>query len=249
MAASLSYQHARTDHLFRFVNRNDAAFGSPFGIGTHPEGGGIGTLTVAESTARSRYHAVTAGLHGRGAFDGLLTFDLSYTLSLDRSDDDNERDPFTFRYADASNLSPEYGWSDRDRRHKATGYLAFSLPGRVAFSNIVRYLSASPVSESCVRRGERAGQPADRICADGSILERNTLRRANEFFTWNVKVSRSFTLGGGRTVEPVFEVFNLINADNALDTAQGSLLFNFDGTIRSGLGDTRRAQLGARIRF
>ena len=249
VAASLSYQHARTDHLFRFVNRNDAAFGSPYGLGTHPGGGGIGTLTVAESTARSRYHAVTAGLRGQGAFDGRLTFDLSYTLSLDRSDDDNERDPFTFRYADASDLAPDYGWSDRDRRHKVTGYMAFSLPGDVRFSNIVRYLSASPVSESCERRGERAGQPSDRICADGSILERNTLRRDNAFFTWDLKLSRPFTVGGGRTVEPVFEVFNLTNAHNSLDTAQGSLLFNFDGTIRSGLGDTRRAQLGGRVRF
>ena len=249
VVGSVSYQHARTDNLFRFVNRNDAVFGSPFGIGTHPEGGGIGTLTVAESTARSRYHAVTAGLRGRGAFDGLLTFDLSYTLSFDRSDDDNERDPFTFRYADASNLAPEFGWSDRDRRHKATGYFALSLPGRIAFSNIVRYLSASPVSESCSQRGERASQPSDRICVDGTILERNTLRRDNQFFTWDVKLSRPFTVAGGRMVEPVLEVFNLTNTDNSLDAAHGSLLFNFDGTIRSGLGDTRRAQLGARIRF
>ena len=188
-------------------------------------------------------------MRGHDAFGGLLTFDLSYTLSLDRSDDDNERDPFTFRYADASRPAPEYGWSDRDRRHKATGYLAFSLPGDVAFSNIVRYLSASPVSESCLERGTRASLATDRICADGTILQRNTLRRHNEFFTWDLKLSRPFTLGGGRTVEPVLEVFNLINADNSLDTAHGSLLFNFDGTIRSGLGDTRRAQLGARLRF
>ncbi len=249
VAASVSYQHARSDNLFRFVNRNDAAFGSPFGLGTHPGGGGIGTLTVAESTASSRYHAVTAGLRGQDAFGELLTFDLSYTISFDRSDDDNERDPFTFRYADAARLATEYGWSDRDRRHKATGYLAFDLPGDLAFSNIVRYLSASPVSESCASRGRRASQPADRICADGTILERNTLRRDNEFFTWDIKLSRPVDIGGGRTVEPVFEVFNLTNADNSLDTAHGSLLFNFDGTIRSGLGDTRRAQLGARLRF
>ena len=64
-----------------------------------------------------------------------------------------------------------------------------------------------------------------------------------------MKLSRPFALGGGRTVEPVLEFFNLTNADNSLDAAHGSLLFNFDGTIRSGLGDTRRAQLGARIRF
>ncbi len=249
VAASVSFQHARADNLFRFVNRNDPVFGSPFGLGTHPGGGGIGTLTVAESTARSWYHAVTTGLRGQDAFGGLLTFDLSYTLSYDKSDDDNERDPFTFRYADASNLAPDYGWSDRDRRHKATGYLAFDLPAGLAFSNIVRYLSASPVSESCANRGERASQPSDRICPDGTILERNTLRRHNEFFTWDVKFSRPVAIGGGRTLEPVFEVFNLTNANNSLDTAHGSLLFNFDGSIRSGLGDTRRAQLGVRVRF
>ena len=251
VAGSLSYQHARTDHLFRFVNRNDASFGSPFGPGTHPSGGGIGMLTVAESTARSRYHAFTAGLRGRDAWGGRVVFDATYTLSFDRSDDDNERDPFTFRYADASNLAPEYGWSDRDRRHKATGYLALSLPGGIGVGNVARYLSPSPVSESCAdaERGSRAAQPSDRICDDGSILVRNTLRRDNAFFTWDVKVSRPFAVGGGRTVEPVLEVFNLTNADNPLDAAQGSLLFNFDGTIRSGLGDTRRAQLGAKVRY
>ena len=44
-------------------------------------------------------------------------------------------------------------------------------------------------------------------------------------------------------------MFNVLNADNILDTAQGSLLFNFDGTIRSGLGDTRRAQSGDQCPF
>ena len=249
VAVSLSYQHARSGRLFRFVDRNDAVFGSPFGPGTHPDGGGIGTLNVTESTARSRYDAVTAGLHGHDAFGGRLAFDFGYTLSFDRSDDDNERDPFTFRYADASDLAAEYGWSDRDRRHKATGHVVSSLPGGIALGNVVRYLSASPVSESCSRRGKRADRPSDRICADGSILERNTLRRDNDFFTWDVKLSRPFALGADRTLEPVLEVFNLTNADNSLDTSHVSLLFNFDGTIRSGLGDTRRAQLGVRIRF
>src|ERR1051325_5255866 len=31
LAASISYTHARGDHLTRFINRNDAAFGNPFG--------------------------------------------------------------------------------------------------------------------------------------------------------------------------------------------------------------------------
>ena len=67
VAASATFVHARTDHLFRFVNRNDPVFGSPFGIGTHVSGGGINALTVTESSARSRYQGLTLGLRGRGA--------------------------------------------------------------------------------------------------------------------------------------------------------------------------------------
>ena len=122
VAASIGYIQARTDNLFRFVNRNDAVLGAPFGIGTHPGGGGINALTVTESSARSRYHALTAGLRGRSGLAGWpITFETHYTLAFDRSDDDNERDPFVLRYAHAGDLTPEYGWSDRDRRHQVSG--------------------------------------------------------------------------------------------------------------------------------
>ena len=249
VAASIGYIHARTDNLFRFVNRNDAVLGAPFGIGTHPGGGGINTLTVTESSARSRYHALTAGLRGRSGLGGWpITFETHYTLAFDRSDDDNERDPFVLRYAYAADLAPEYGWSDRDRRHQVSGYVLATLPGEVQLSQVVRVLSASPVSEQCGNRGARATQPADRICADGSILTRNTLRRQNGFFSWDLRVSRRFALGDA-ALEPIFEIFNLTNTDNYLDPAVGSLLFNFDGTLRSGLGNTRRAQVGLSLRF
>ncbi len=249
VAASMGYIHASTDHLFRFVDRNHAVLGAPFGVGTHPGGGGINTLTVTESSARSRYHALTAGLRGRSGVGGRpVTFETHYTLAFDRSDDDNERDPFTLRYAQAANLAPEYGWSDRDRRHQVSGYVLFSLPAEVQLSQVVRVLSPSPVSEQCANRGERAAQPSDRICADGSILTRNTLRRRNGFFSWDLRVSRRFALGAA-AIEPIFEIFNLTNADNFVDRAVGSLLFNFDGTLRSGLGDTRRAQVGLSVRF
>ena len=253
VAASLSAQHARTDNLFRFVNRNDPSLGSPFSTGPSP----VGTLTVTESGARSRYTAITAGLRGRGVLRDVLTFEANYTLAFDRSDDDNERDPFSTFHASAANLAPEYGWSVRDRRHQFNGYFLFEFGPGIRAGNVVRYLTPTPMSASCgpsdgnpfaPPAGTRAAAPADRICADGSILQRNTLRRDNAFFTWDIRISKEFAIGG-RTLEPVFEVFNLTGADNYLDAAQTSLLFNFDGTIREGLGDTRRAQLGVRFRF
>ena len=110
---------------------------------------------------------------------------------------------------------------------------------------MVRFLSAAPGLRALRPTGaERAAQPSDRVCADGTILTRNTLRRDNAFFTWDLRLSRRFALGNGVVIEPIVEVFNLTNADNYLDTAHGSLLFNFDGTLRSGLGDTRRGQVG-----
>jgi hypothetical protein len=252
LAISFTGQHARTDNLFRFTNANAPELGSPFGLGTLPGGNGINALTVTESSARSRYTAGTIGIKGQRAFEGLLTFEANYTLASDKSDDDNERDPFTIRIADHTDLDAEYNWSDRDRRHSVNAYALFHLPEQIQFNNIVRYASASPVSESCNAgpTGERAVAPADRICNDGSVLERNTLRRENEIFTWDVRISKQFPIGDtGNAIEPIFEVFNLTNADNFLDASQGGLLFNFDGTIRDGRGDTRRAQVGVRYTF
>ena len=92
-----------------------------------------------------------------------MTFEAHYTLAFDRSDDDNERDPFVLRYAHAGDLAPEYGWSDRDRRHQVSGYVLTALPAGLQLSNVIRFLSPSPVSEQCANRGVRATQPADRI--------------------------------------------------------------------------------------
>jgi hypothetical protein len=43
------------------------------------------------------------------------------------------------------------------------------------------------------------------------------------------------------------EVFNLFNSDNFLSPEITNLVFNFDGTIRSGDGDPRQVQLGLRV--
>jgi hypothetical protein len=50
-------------------------------------------------------------------------------------------------------------------------------------------------------------------------------------------------------VEAIVEIFNVTNRDNFRDPSASSLLFNFDGTIRSGLGDPRQIQVGARYGF
>lgn len=250
VALSLAYTHASTENLTRFINRNDAVFGSPWATGL-PNGNGIGALTVVEASAKSRYNGLTLGMSRMTNPD--LQFQFNYTLSFDKSDDDNERDPFTFRYAKADRLDAEYHWSDRDQRHRFNGWVLAKGPGNLYLNNRVSLFSAQPVSEKCgpgsVGTGERATGPGDRICPDGSILSRNTLRKDNASFTWDVRISRPFTLGNGRLLEAVLEVFNLTNADNFQDPSFSGLFLNFDGTIRSGLSEPRQMQLGMRYVF
>jgi hypothetical protein len=257
LAGSISYTHARTDHLTRFINANDTVFGSPWLTGLAPGGAnGIGTLTAIQSTAKSRYNGVTAEL--RRTLDPHLQFQINYTLSFDKSDDDNERDPFTFRYARADSLQAEYNWSDRDQRHRFNAWLLAILPGDIYLNNRVSAYSAQPVSETCGANNQGTGVAvtglsqtgqAGRICPDGHILKRNTIRKDNAFFSWDIRASKPINLGPRGTFEVIFEVFNVTNSDNFLAPTGTSVYLNFDGTLHSGLGTPRQFQVGGRWLF
>ncbi len=249
LAASISYTHARGDHLTRFINRNDAGFGNPFGSLATGGPFDIGTLWTVESSAKSRYNGVTVGL--RRVLDPNLQFDVNYTLSFDKSDDDNERDPFTLRYAQVDSLNKEYNWSDRDQRHRLNGWFLAKVAGFFV-NNRVSYYSAQPASEQCgagnVGNGLRASSPQQRICGDSSILLRNTIRKDNAYFSWDIRISRPFPAGPRGQLEALIEIFNVTNADNFRDPG-AAIYKNFDGTLRSGLGDPRQLQAGVRWLF
>ncbi|MEP6549563.1 MAG: TonB-dependent receptor [Gemmatimonadales bacterium] len=251
LAASIAYTYAATDNLTRFVNRNDAVFGQPWSSGL-PAGNGVSTLTVVESSAKSRYQGVTFSL-GRLA-DPDFQYQANYTLSVDKSDDDNERDPFSFRYARPNRLDREYNYSDRDQRHRLNLWALYHFPFEVYANTRFSFYSAQPTSEKCINNqpsGVRATAPGDRVCDPNGtkILLRNTIRRDNTFASWDIRVSRPFRLRGRGQFEVLAEVFNVLNRDNFRDPSSASLLFNFDGTIRNGLGDPRQIQVGVRSGF
>ena len=193
---------------------------------------------MVESSAKSRYDGVTFGLNKKYAQN--YQFQVNYTLSRDLSDDDNERDPFTFRYARADTLEPEYNYSDRDQRHRFNALVP---------DDLARASSSPPASRARSAQPKSIGNtPQDRIQPDGSIVKRNTLRKDNEFFTWDMRLSKDFTFGR-TSIQPIFEVFNLTNSKNIKRPEVTNLVFNFDGTVQSGLGDPRQLQVGVRVRF
>jgi hypothetical protein len=251
-AVLAKYNYAKGDHITRFINRNDPLLGSPWATGLGSDGSnGIGTLTTIESSAKSLYHGVTLGITKRPSHN--LQFQVNYTYSKDKSDDDNERDPFTFRYAKVTDLNAEYGYSDRDQRHRVNSWLLWNAP--VGFDVNLRYSYRSAQPKPITATGADANTPQDRCSkrnADGSctadavVTQRNLGRKNNQFSSLDIRVARPFTYSG-ITLEPALDIFNLFNSKNLRRPEVTNLIFNFDGTVQSGTGDPRQMQLGLRV--
>jgi hypothetical protein len=266
----VKYNYAKGEHITRFINRNDPLLNPNFdpsctfacgvwssGLGAGG-GNGIGALTTVESSARSLYHGVTLGITRRPT--NHVGFQVNYTYSKDKSDDDNERDPFTFRYAKITDLGPEYSYSDRDQRHRLNAWLLWNAPAGVDVNFRYSYRSAQPKSLSCVvsaafcgvdafgnpRFMADAATPQDRINPDGSVTQRNLGRKDNQYSSFDVRLTKPIQLAGV-TVEPAIDVFNLFNSKNLRRPEVTNLIFNFDGTVQSGTGDPRQVQLGLRV--
>jgi len=229
----VAYNYAHSTRLTRFVNRGDSRLYNGVAIFERANGSGVGEIRSTESSARSLFQGMTFTLNKR--FADRYQFQINYLLSWDKSDDDNERDPFTFRYADPRNLTPEYGYSDRDQRHRFNAFATFILPYDINLSPILQYRSAQPISVT-----NRGTFP--------NIVKRNTLRLDNEFVTFDIRVSKVFKFTDTVSLEPIFEAFNLTNSRNQRSLPR-PLTFNFDGTVSAGYGEPRQAQLGLRFRF
>ena len=241
----VKYNYAKGDHITRFVNRNDALLGSPWSSGLGADGkNGVGVLTVVESTAKSKYDGVTLGITKRPTHN--VQFQVYYTYSKDKSDDDNERDPFTFRYAKVTDLAAEYGYSDRDQRHRLNGWLLWNAPMGLDLNARYSYRSAQPLSLTAT--GAVANTPQDRINPDGSVTQRNLGHKDNQYSSLDFRLSKDFKLSS-YTVQPALDVFNVFNSKNLHRPEVTSLIFNFDGTVQSGVGEPRQMQLGVRIIF
>ena len=248
VAVLVQYNYSRGDRITRFLNQNDPLLGSAWSSGLAPGGiNGIATLTTVTSTAKSRYDGLTVGVTKRLSHN--VQFQGNYTMSWDKSDDDNERDPFSFRYVKITDLEAEYGYSDRDQRHRFNSFLLWEAPGRVNVNLRYSYRSAQPLSLNAAGRVSQSpfASTSDRIRADGSIVQRNTGRKDNTYSALDLRLSREFGLRDRFSIEPIVEVFNLLNSTNLLVPQTTNLIFNFDGTVRAGLGDPRQMQVGARL--
>jgi len=246
LAFVLKYNYADTDRLTRYLNTNDPLLGANWSTGLGEDGSnGIGTLWTAESGGKSEYWGITGGI--KGSIGSRINLQAYYTYGQDESNDDNERDPFTLRYAKITDLDAEWGYSDRDQRHRVNLWFLWTAPKGWNLNFSYAYRSAQPLS--LTEDGEPAASPQDRINDDGTVTQRNLGRKDNEFSSLDFRVSKLFNLGKNFQLEAIVDVFNVFNSTNIRKPQTTNLIFNFDGTITTGLGDPRQLQLGARFIF
>ncbi|MCA1560840.1 MAG: TonB-dependent receptor [Acidobacteria bacterium] len=259
LAVGAAFNYAKTKYLSRFTDPN-----VDFSFTTNAEGRRIyagtgspnrpfptlGQVLTTESTGKSDYKALVLTVNKR--YSDRWQLQGNWVISEDKSDDDNERDPFTVRYADLLDLESEYSLSDRHSRHRMNVFGLFDLPGDVQFTTLVQYRSPNPTTGADLvgQDVNNDGQANDRRYVNGRDVGRNQNEKDNKFFTVDMRVAKLFSLGGSQSIEAIFEVFNLTNSDNNIvSQISGGLLFDFSGTIRSGTGDPRQAQVGVRFRF
>jgi hypothetical protein len=205
-----------------------------FGSGVAAPFTALGSITDTVSSAKSLYRGFTIGMRKRMSHKFL--FDANYTYSSDRDDDSNERDPFSFRYANLFNLASEYSLADRNETHKFNAYTVAELPWGLHGNVRMQAHSAQPITPSPRFQG-------------GKDLGRNSIQKDNAFFTFDFGVDRPFHLGERMQLIPRIEMFNTFNNKNNVNPLSTPGLFNFDGFLRVGVGDPRQAQLSVRFEF
>lgn len=221
--------HSKGVYLTRFLNVNRNAFFFPY----------LDETMVTSSVGKSAYRAFTVGMRKR--FSKKYQLEWNYVGAKDNDDDSNERDPFTDRSFNINNLQQDYALSDRDIKHKFNFYAFIELPWKLQFTPRVQARSAQPAT------------PATRTATN-----RNILRKDNELFTFDWRLSRVFNITERVELIPQIEMFNSFNTDNRINSLSGAgnqnsitapSLFNFDGFLRQGVGDPRQVQLSVRLRF
>ncbi|HJQ35407.1 MAG TPA: TonB-dependent receptor [Pyrinomonadaceae bacterium] len=220
LSVYFDFTHAKGVHMTRFLNVNRNNFFSPF----------LGEVMVTSANGKSLYRGFTVGLRKR--FSDRYQFETNYVFSKDMDDDSNERDPFTDRAFDINNLQLDYALSDRDIRHRFNFFSNVELPWSLDLNARVQARSAQPIT------------PAVRTATN-----RNTLRKNNEFFSFDWRLQRPFHFSETTAIIPVVEMFNTFNTENNINPLVTPGLFNFDGFLRQGVGDPRIVQLAVKFVF
>jgi Carboxypeptidase regulatory-like domain/TonB-dependent Receptor Plug Domain/TonB dependent receptor len=239
-AAYVDFTWNEAKDLTRFLNYNRSepaippVTGNSYTYSGTPFGPQLGEVMVTTSRGRSKYRGLTLGIRKR--LSSGFQLEGNYVLAKDEDDDSNERDPFNDKSFNFFDLSQDWGPADRDIRHKLNFFGYFTIPHGFWANTRVQYRSAQPIT------------PEPRVL-NGLDRGRNSARKDNEYFSLDWRLARPFRFGLRYELTPILEMFNTFNNANNINPLSTPLLFDFNGFLRSGVGDPRLVQLAVKFAF
>jgi hypothetical protein len=260
MTVSATYTYVRTLKITRARDRNlltapvDPRLGIRVWSTPYFVDPGLAQLNVYESTGRAFYSGLVLEMKKR--FSRCFSLDANYTFSkaIDEVVDYNS----DFQASDQTNLRAERALSSFDQRHKFVAYGIWQAPAGFELAHIFRAYSGRPFNllAGTDLNGDRHSS-TDRPVGAG----RNTGIGPN-FWTFDLRLGRSFHLTDFSRLEVMAEGFNLFNCLNyaSINNTVGNIPGPFNLYGRSDrspsepLGftsayDLRRVQFGVRLRF
>jgi hypothetical protein len=178
----------------------------------------LGAVQVRESTAESKYQALTFSGRVQKKWGNI---NLYYVLSKSESDDDNERDAGGPNYQNAFDMADEWGLARLDRTHQFNGYMLYILPAGFDVTTGFRFLSGRPITAAMGTDANADGQNStsnnfalDRpYSAPGVSFPRNSFRNT-AFKEVNLRVQWKWNIRGSQSLILSAEAFNVFNWDN-----------------------------------
>ena len=182
-----------------------------------------GSLQLRESSAKSLYKAFTVSVKLQRKWGQLNAF---YTRSKLLSDDDNERSAGGVAYQDSYNFSPEYSYSDLDRKHQFVAGPLIYLPGGFDVSSGIRLRSGRPFNALIGSDVNQDGVNNDRpFLAPGIPMPRNFFRNL-AVYNVDFRVQKRIRLHGeGMSLALSMDIFNIFNLSNI--QLSGSAVANY----------------------
>jgi len=244
---NVGYQRLRGLHLIVSINQNVpacVAAGTNNGCRPNPN---FSNNSQYRSAADSVYNALLVSYQRRAT--SWLGYRISYTYSKSMN---NVGEFFFSGPVNPYNIWQDWGRSDDDQRHRVVFNSTVRAPFGVQIGGFLQYYSPLPLN---ITTGATTIQgTTGRPLVNGQFIERNA-GVGNDFFSVNLRLSRTFQITERVRLEGLAEAFNALNHRNNL-TKNGvfgtgaypaSPAASFNQV--TGVQDPRSLQLALRIRF
>ena len=172
----------------------------------------FGVIQSTLTTGRQNLHALQTAFTKRFSEGWQLsgTYTLSWLYDAD-GPPYSGWEPVSF--AVVPDLANDYSLAATDQRHRAVLNGIWQLPYGFQVSGLYFYGSGMRFGVSCGGDRRQTGDGAGRLCADGTILPRNSFV-GQPVHRADMRFMRKFDLPGSVALDGMVEVFNVFNHEN-----------------------------------